>query len=577
MQQFLPIIEPRSHELSSAVEALAATGGVEERGAVFTKPEIVECILDLSGYLPNKPLHKHRLLEPSFGDGEFLIAAVRRLITAAKLHKVDLSKAVHELGPAIAGVELHREAFSHTVTRVTEELCSLGIGADDAAELTHGWLSNDDFLLADIAGAFDYVVGNPPYVRQERVPSILLQAYKRRFTTLFDRADLYVLFYERGLDLLSEGGRLGFICANRWIKNKYGGPLRRKVAEAFALRYFIDLERANAFQEEVSAYPAITVVERSAEDETCVGLGSRDCAASLPEISKAMVSRSDSPAYFIARSVPNHADPWLLDVPHILELVRDLERRFPTIEQAGARVGIGVATGADKVFVGEFERLPVEDDRKLPMAMAADCQDGVVRWSGKGLINPFLDSGELASFDDYPLFGEFMETHGAALKRRHTAKRQPRKWYRTIDRVYPHLTHEPKLLIPDIKGEATVAYDPGEYYAHHNLYTVMSAEWDLRAMQAILSSSVALVFIAAYCVRMAGGFLRFQAQYLRRIRCPAWPSLADEHRGALASIAESLDQEAIDEVVFAAYGLSDAEGALVAKYASEARIPRKTR
>src|SRR3546814_4324262 len=85
---------------------------------------------------------------------------------------------------------------------------------------------------------FDFVVDNPPYVRQERIPASLLAEYRRRYRTLYDRADLYVLFYERGLDLLAPGGRLGFICANRWIKNRYGGPLRAKISEQFHLSHF---------------------------------------------------------------------------------------------------------------------------------------------------------------------------------------------------------------------------------------------------------------------------------------------------------------------------------------------------
>jgi methylase of polypeptide subunit release factors len=68
------------------------------------------------------------------------------------------------------------------------------------------------------------VIGNPPYVRQELIPEALLTEYRARFETLYDRADLYVPFIERSLSLLRAGGALGFICSDRWMKNKYGGP-----------------------------------------------------------------------------------------------------------------------------------------------------------------------------------------------------------------------------------------------------------------------------------------------------------------------------------------------------------------
>src|SRR3546814_1884181 len=121
----------------------------------------------------------------------------------------------------------------------------------------------DDFLLCSLAAMFDFVVGNPPYVRQERIPASLLAEYRRRYRTLYDRADLYVLFYERGLDLLAPGGRLGFICANRWIKNRYGGTLRAKISEQFHLSHFIDMEGVDDFHTEVIAYPAIPNIERA--------------------------------------------------------------------------------------------------------------------------------------------------------------------------------------------------------------------------------------------------------------------------------------------------------------------------
>ncbi|PIX60254.1 MAG: hypothetical protein COZ47_08240 [Lysobacterales bacterium CG_4_10_14_3_um_filter_64_11] len=84
------------------------------------------------------------------------------------------------------------------------------------------------------------------------------------------------------------------------------------------------------------------------------------------------------------------------------------------------------------------------------------------------------------------------------------------------------MAQQHKLLIPDIKGEPMVVLDPGRYYPHHNLYYITSDVWDLRALQTVLRSSITVMTVAAYCTRMAGGFLRFQAQYLRRIRLPQW-------------------------------------------------------
>ena len=59
-----------------------ANAGIEARGAIFTRAEVVDFILDLTGYDSALPLHTKRLLEPSFGGGDFLLRAVERLLIA---------------------------------------------------------------------------------------------------------------------------------------------------------------------------------------------------------------------------------------------------------------------------------------------------------------------------------------------------------------------------------------------------------------------------------------------------------------------------------------------------------------
>lgn len=74
----------RSAPVREAIESLAAAGATE-RGAVFTRPEVVRLLLDLAGYDPARPLHEVRLLEPSFGAGDFLLPVLEHLYGAAAL------------------------------------------------------------------------------------------------------------------------------------------------------------------------------------------------------------------------------------------------------------------------------------------------------------------------------------------------------------------------------------------------------------------------------------------------------------------------------------------------------------
>ena len=114
-------------------------------------------------------------------------------------------------------------------------------------------LAVQESLLADI------VIGNQPYIRLEDIPDELVSRYRSRYPTMTGRADLYIAFFEASLRLLSPGGVCSFICADRWMLNQYGTQLRRLITSRFADETVIELHNANAFESEVSAYPAITV------------------------------------------------------------------------------------------------------------------------------------------------------------------------------------------------------------------------------------------------------------------------------------------------------------------------------
>jgi len=541
--------------ISDAVSQLSGSSGAQERGAIFTRREVVDFMLDLAGYTPDRDLASLRLLEPSFGGGEFVMAAAGRLVESWRSRG-----SIGDLGPCIHAVELHRDTFESAKLALLRKLASWGFSEAEAKRLASSWLSLGDFLLAPLPGPFDIVVGNPPYVRQELIPGPLLAEYRRRFSTLYDRADLYVPFIERSLDALGDGGQLCLICADRWMKNKYGGPLRAKVADGFHLRAYVDMTGTQAFEVEVSAYPAITLIERGGRGSAMVAEKPGIHPAALSALCAALLGSSKADAAVRKVDSPlDGAEPWLFASGGKLSVIRRIEGALPTLEEAGCKVGIGVATGADKAFIAPFDSLDVEPSRKLPLATTRDIASGHVEWKGLGVANPFEDDGSLVDLARYPRLAAHLEAHRQAIAGRHVAKKAPARWYRTIDRITPSLAATPKLLIPDIKGEAHAVYEEGRLYPHHNLYFVVSADWDLRALQAVLLSSIAREFIRAYSTAMRGGFLRFQAQYLRRIRVPYWRDVPEDLRYQLGEAAKSLDIAACDIAAAKLYGLSGGE------------------
>lgn len=552
---FCPVIE--------AIEKLASESGLDERGAIYTKREVVDFILDLVGYEADKPLTRYRILEPSFGDGDFIHPIVDRLLAAAQRETGGLT--VKRLKPALRAVELHRSTYAKHRASLAEKLQGVGFSVDEAEELVTTWLTQGDFLLCDFDHNFTHVVGNPPYIRQEIIPDILMTEYRSRYETIFDRADIYIPFIEKSLNALEQGGRLSFICADRWMKNRYGQKLREMVSRYYSLSIYVDMVDTPAFHREVTAYPAITVIERSNANRTRVFARPDIDRSSLRNLSRDLTAQELNKNSIVReiRDVTAGAEPWVLSGFDELALARRIEAKFPRLEEAGCKVGIGVATGADKAFIGNFEELDVEPSRKLPLVMTKDILTGEVKWQGKGIINPFGDDGKLVRLEDYPRLAQYLEERRDVIAGRHVATKSPANWYRTIDRIHPAIAGQQKLLIPDIKGDAAIVYEPGKLYPHHNLYFITSNSWDMRALQTVMKSGIARLFVSLYSTKMRGGFLRFQAQYLRRICLPSWNTVSEDLQTSLRALSETDDQEACNAAVAELYGLSVADMQLV--------------
>nr|WP_287392998.1 Eco57I restriction-modification methylase domain-containing protein [Candidatus Microthrix sp.] len=114
------------------------------------------------------------------------------------------------------------------------------------------------------------MIDNPPYVRLENVEQQTMDDYRKVCPTMRGRADIYVGFIERGLDLLKPGGTLSFICADRWMRNQYGADLRSLITSDYAVDTVVSMHDVDAFEHDVSAYPAIIVLRNEQQRQTAV-------------------------------------------------------------------------------------------------------------------------------------------------------------------------------------------------------------------------------------------------------------------------------------------------------------------
>lgn len=503
---------------SSSLYGVRASGG--GHGDVPTAPEVVRYMLDLVGYTADVDLSNTIILEPSCGEGEFIVEIAHRLMESA-----------HQFGfnPQAAFVKC---VYGYDIVEEKIKICQQRLSAMglDPAE-SH--ISVGDFLMAQVPEV-DVVVGNPPYVRYENIPANQLDYIKKTFPTFHYRADLYIAFFEKTLRLLRPKGKHCFICANRWQKNEYGRKLRKLVAKCFRLERIVNVERADAFKEDVLAYPAITLIS----NDTFSPFFSYSEVERVAELTKITPSE---------RITPND-DDWSAS------FMQSYHNKLFSIEQLGFKIGIGVATGADSVFISSELPNLVEKELLLPALSAKDLRGDTMHWHQKYLLNPYTTSGELINLEHYPLAASYLENFRKRLADRHVARNNTSKWYKTIDRISPQLRTVPKILLPDMSGNRYIFVDEGQFYPLHNLYYITGHSLSkLKVLSAILMSDIIRQQIACITNNMNGGYPRWQSQYLRKLKVPDFIEMDTASENELIRDYEAKDFDAVNKQVTALY------------------------
>jgi adenine-specific DNA-methyltransferase len=534
---------------------------LEPQGVVYTKRWVVELLLDLAGYTAIANLVDAVAVEPAAGEGAFLSQMIERLFDSCRL----LGRPISDCASSLIAYELDEASANRARAMAMQVLTVRGVKPQIAEGLAHAWVRTGDYLLDSMSVEADFVIGNPPYVRLEDIPEDTARFYRDAYPTMRGRADLYIAFFEAALRQLKDAGACAFICADRWMRNQYGAELRELITSAFAVEVVLEMHHADPFQDEVDAYPAITVIRRGPQGRAIVASAgpdventpSRILAASLHE--DAHSEPAALPVGLRTARVDKWfrgSNPWPCHSPEQLALLRRLEEEFPSLETS-AKVGIGVATGNDSVFITKDAHL-VESSRLLKLALAKDITDGRMKWSGHYLVDPWNCDG-LVALNRYPRLCAYFEEHATELKKRHTAIKSAHAWYKTIDRVTHALTETPKLYIADIKDILDPVLDHGETYPHHNLYFIQSDEWNLEVLGGLLISAIGQFFVESYGVRMRGGYLRFQAQYLRRIRVPNPKALSKAHKDELIRAFRNRDRQLATQTSLGIYGIDQSE------------------
>ena len=225
----------------------------KEIGRVYTPKYIVDNILDLSGYYGSSILGKH-VIDNSCGDGAFLCQIVSRYCTEFFCSSDDKNCLKENLEEFIHGIEIERSEQRKCIENLSSVAERFGI-----YNVKWDVLCADALSTGKYNGKMDFVLGNPPYVRVHNLGKNF-DAIKNFSFAQNGMSDLFIVFYELGIKMLSKNGVLGYITPSSYFNSIAGNFMRKHFVQNNLLKAVVDLQHFQAFS--ATTYTAITILQK---------------------------------------------------------------------------------------------------------------------------------------------------------------------------------------------------------------------------------------------------------------------------------------------------------------------------
>ena len=467
--------------------------------------------------------------------------------------------------------------------QIAPDLRAAGAGIQGAAAL-------NDVQNASKTSAFegfDVVVGNPPYVRQELFTE--LKPYLQvNYVAYHGVADLYVYFYELGLGLLKNGGRMGFISSSSFFKTSSGEPLRRLLLTACQLEVLVDFGDWQVF-EGVTTYPAVITAQKVALDATR--------PARFLQLTGAV---TDLSAYFEenkqtldlaqlggqAEDASSTYGEWQLEGSEAAALRARLIHGHLTLKEAVGPPYRGVLTGLNEAFVigrATRDRLVYADATSeslfKPFLEGKDIKRWQVESEDRWLIlipKGWTREAMKASVRAEPgeAFRQAQGERADAQSERVEAQREPTPaeaaawawlaarhpalaaylapfadvarqrtdqgdyWWELRACAYYDKFELPKIFYPDICVASSFYRDiHGMYAGNTGYFLPVGHQW----LAALMNSKVAWFLIAGMSTHIRGGYRRMFTQHIAALPIPA---TTPEQQTLLTTLAQAAAQAA---------------------------------
>ncbi|MCA2623774.1 MAG: class I SAM-dependent DNA methyltransferase [Microcystis sp. M20BS1] len=417
--------------------------------------------------------------------------------------------------------------LNNEIDKLTAEIADIESGRlyDNALEWRFEFpeVLNDD---GDFVG-FDVVIGNPPYIRQEEIKELKLTLQKS-YQCYTGVADLFVYFYELGLNLLKSKGNLTYISSNKYFRAGYGEKLRQLLGDSTTIYNLIDFGDFPVFEEAI-AYPSIITLSKNKSENNQLQ------ALSWDETKKQDIARFttvlEQDGLIIAQENLK-PDGWRLESSQILDLLAKLRHAGkPLGEYVEGRFYYGIKTGFNEAFVidrATRDRLinehPSSAEVIKPFLRGRDVKRWCVDFAEQYLIK--IESSEnkehpWSKLSEQEAEKIFNETYPAIYNhfsqfRKSLIKRcdQGRFFWELRSCIYWQEFEQTKIIYPDIAVSCEFAFDNSNFLLDCTLFLI---PLNSKHLLGFLNSKIAKFFINQICPAIRGDFKRFKSIYVSQI------------------------------------------------------------
>lgn len=228
-------------------------------GIVYTPRWIVDLILDNLEYKNN--IYDKKIIDPSCGEGSFLIVVTERFLKDCIEKKLSLNNTIEILHKNIVGFDIDKNAIERCKIHLNSIVQKYGI---DKVEWNIQHIDSlDKNKVKQYFNYFDYVVGNPPYIRIQHLGKERRERIQKEWSFCKNGStDMYIGFFELGLNLLNETGKLGYITPNTYFKTETAKTLRHYLMEKKIIKKIIDFNYHQVF-DDATTYSAITILDKN--------------------------------------------------------------------------------------------------------------------------------------------------------------------------------------------------------------------------------------------------------------------------------------------------------------------------